>query len=103
MMFLLAEISDKMFSMPAMWVGMVGLGIFLAAIGFTSRRAGLFVFVAGGLISLVLMYAAFHVCFLEGYFSECIMREMGGVWIRSYLVSQLCPVLFAGAVYFWRR
>ena len=100
-MIILAEISDKMATIPQMWLYWGLAGVILSALGLFHRWMAFVMFVAGFFVSVFLVWFAYQEAFLEPNFSQSVQEEMGNVWIAHSLVSSICPVVFTGIVLLW--
>jgi hypothetical protein len=99
-MIIIAEISDKMASIPKLWAIMAVFATpFL--IGAVRR------WVAWGLMPVAIAlsgwigYQAYHEAFVEAGMKEAIRDEMGWWWIINSISSTFLPILVATAVLLW--
>jgi hypothetical protein len=98
-MIILAEIADKMPSIPWMWLSLGIIGTILAAIGLIHRFLAYSVFLIGLLISIVFVYLSYYDAFVDPTFRDAVHTEMGTIWIVNSLTSVLCPALFTFLVF----
>ncbi|HAL45408.1 MAG: hypothetical protein A2Y12_14255 [Planctomycetes bacterium GWF2_42_9] len=94
MIIVLAEIADKMSSIPRMWVCDGVVGVVLFCIGLIHRFASFAVFFIGLLISILFVYYAYYDAFADPTFSPDVQREMGYIWIVNSIISPFCLALF---------
>jgi hypothetical protein len=97
---MLAEIGDKMLTVPQLWLfgAFVSLPPVTAAC-FTRSKLGcyLMVFLAG-ILSAFLSYGAAREAFGEGSFSEAVQQEMGETWIAHSITAPFMPVILTTMV-----
>jgi hypothetical protein len=98
----LAEIIDKMPTIPQMWIGMVLISVLLVIPALIKRRIVVYAFTTGIILTSVFAYYSYHEAYLEPDFSQSIQRELGTLWAVNSIVSTVCPALFTGVLY-WRH
>jgi hypothetical protein len=98
---MLAEIADKMATIPQMWLYWGLAGIVLVTLGVVHRRIAIVMFIAGVIVSIFLAWFAYEEAFLAPDLSRSIKEELGSIWIVHSLVSSFCPAIFTGIVLFW--
>ena len=98
----LAEIVDKMATIPQMWSTMVILSVLISAPGFIHKRVAFITIVIGAFFSILLVYTSYQDVFIEPYFSEAVQNELGSIWIANLFASSLCPLILTGSVFLWQ-
>ena len=100
-MIIIAEISDKMASVPKLWAIMA---VFAAPFLIGAMRR----WVAWVLLPLAIVlsgwigYEAYQEAFVEAGMKEAIREEMGWWWIINSLSSTMLPALVAVGVLAWQ-
>jgi hypothetical protein len=97
-MFMLAEIADKMATIPWMWFSMGLFSILLAIPGLFHRYVAYSMFVVGLFFSITFAYYGYYQAFVEPGFYQAVQNEMGSVWIVNDIISSLFPFVFPGVV-----
>ena len=100
-MTVLAEISDKMPTIPQLWFALGVLSVLFCLPGFIHKRVAFIMFVLGTLLSAALLHDSYHVAFRVPNFSELVQKELGTVWMANDFASSLCPLFFTGLVLLW--
>lgn len=104
-MLFLAEISDKMPSIPQMWLIAMVRALPFVAIAAIHRWAAC----VSLLLALVffgrLTYDAYHEAYLDAGLREAVWSELGGVWVFHSLAAFIMPVILVTAITFlkWRH
>ncbi len=98
---MLAEISDKMLTVPQLWLCACLLSI-PVFVGLVRKWLAILTFAAASALSIYLFHGAYHGVFMEGDFSRAVQAEMGPSWIAHSLASTLLPALLALMVLAWR-
>ncbi len=102
---MVAEIAEKMGTVPQLWMFQVLWSVpFLAGAFWVRGKAGSLVVVclAGG-FSAILAYGAASEAFGASSFSEGVRREMGGKWIAHSIASAFLPLVLSALVVALRR
>lgn len=98
---MLAEISDKMATMPEAWWRMFLLGLPVFFIGLLLSQRHLFVgWILAGIQCALLAKLKIDQAYFAGSFSEAVWKELGGYWVANDIASSLCPLLLM-AVAHW--
>ena len=98
---MIAEILDKMTSIPTLW----GLMALLAApflIGTVHRKIAWLLLPVGLVLSGWLGYEAYHEAFVEIGMKESIREEMGYWWIVNELSATTLPSMVAVGAVVWQ-
>lgn len=99
-MMIIAEISDKMLTIPWLWATMAVFAVpFLAGAARRWLACALLPFAL--LLSGWMAYAAYHEAFLEAGMKEAIHHEMGTWWIINSISSACLPGMAAIGVLAW--
>jgi zinc transporter ZupT len=99
-MMIIAEISDKMLTVPWLWATMAVFAVpFLA--GAARRWLACVLLPFALLLSGWMAYAAYHEAFLEAGMKEAIHHEMGTWWIINSISSACLPGMAAIGVMAW--
>ena len=99
-MIIIAEISDKMASIPKLWAIMAVLAApFL--IGAVRRWVAWVLLPLAIALSGWIGYDAYHEAFVEVGMKEAIREEMGWWWIVNSLTSTMLPALVATGALVW--
>jgi hypothetical protein len=96
----LAEISDKMPNIGAIWMWGIMFSA-LVLIGFVRKWLSWIIFLVGSFFAIWLAYNAYYEAFIEPGFYDAIQKEMGYWWIASSIISPILPVVVAIFVLFW--
>ena len=97
----LAEIADKMATIPQMWGIMIVFSALISIPCFIHKRVAFIMLAIGAFFSIVLAYASYQDAFTEPYFSEAVQNELGTIWIANSFASSLCPFVFTGFILLW--
>ena len=98
----LAEISDKMGTIPEMWLWCIVLSI-PVLIGLVGKRSSWVALAMGVAISAFYGHGAIHQAFREGEFSFSVQHEMGWWWIVNSIGSACLPAVVALLIFIWQR
>ncbi len=101
-MIIIAEISDKMSSIPKMW-GIMAVFSAPLLIGAIRRWVACILLMIAIVLSGWIAYEAYHEAFIEVGMKEAIRNEMGWWWILNSLFSTLLPVFVALGALVWSR
>jgi hypothetical protein len=97
-MVILAEIADKMLTVPQIWIKEVLISVILATPALFYRRIAIYTFAVGVVLMGVFACFRYYEAYLEPVFSVDVQREMGTVWIANSIISSICPALFTGVI-----
>ena len=99
-MIIIAEISDKMLTVPWLWASMAIFALpFL--LGLTRRWLAWILLPLAFLLSGWMAYASYHEAFVESGMRESIHAEMGSWWIFNSIASTLLPAVAGITVLGW--
>ena len=99
-MIIIAEISDKMGTVPTMW-GFMAIFAAPFLIGMVGPRTAWSLLAVAVAFSAWLAFGAWHEAFVEPGMSEAIRNEMGSWWIINSIASCFVPAVVAGGVLWW--
>ena len=100
MMIVIAEISDKMITIPWQWGSMAILSLPFF-IGLSHRWVAWLLMFVALVFSLPLAYSFYHEAYIEAGMKEAIWNEMGTLWVVSSISSAFLPLIVATAVLIW--
>lgn len=89
----LAEIGDKLPTVPEMYLGTLLFGFPLIVLAVTHRHTALTMLVLSIGLAVFLIECARHQAFDEYGFSDAIWAELGHTWVVHSLVSSITPTL----------
>ena len=91
MIFLLAEISDKMPTAIMMWLGMLLLTAPLICLGSWNWWASLASMVIAICFSCWMAYWSYHEAYLDPSIASAVQNELGPTWIAHSITSSFLP------------
>lgn len=97
-MIVLAEIRDKMSTVPGLWGFMACVSVPLVAIAIIHRKGALAMLPVAAAVTGLYGWLAYHQAFLEGSFSQAIWSELGVVWVVNSVASACVPLCAVTAV-----
>jgi len=102
---MLAEITEKMLTVPQLWLfGLfLSLPFLLLAFRIRGRTGGILAVCLAGLFSGLWGYRAVDEAFDEGFFSEAIREDLGSEWMAHSIASSFVPLILTAMVVVLRR
>lgn len=92
---MLAEISDKVPSIPEMWTVAVSASILFWSAALPGGWAARLSVAAATVVSAAFLWAAVEQAWHEREFSQAIWDEMGATWVGHSLAAPLLPAIAA--------
>jgi hypothetical protein len=102
---ILAEMADKMETVPQLWLfqGLLSVPFLVGAFLVRGKAGSLVTVCLAGGFSAIIAYGEATEAFGQSSYSQAIRREMGGEWIAHSIASPFLPLVLTAVVVSLRR
>lgn len=102
---MIAEIGDKMLTVPQLWMWVAALSFPLVwtAVRVQGKIGSLVTVCLGGFLTVILAFASIHEAFLDEEFSPAVQKEMGSNWVAHSVTAAFLPLILTATIVGLRR